>query len=578
MGAGALAAPAVDQRELLGATLWVQTADEYRLLARQTYAAATSRLIEALEPGTAAIEQERDGGIASRPPAVVLDIDETVLDNSDFQGWQLRTGRPYTESAWAAWLAQSRARAVPGALDFTKAAAARGIAVFYITNRPCATPGPCPEKAYTLKNLRALGFPGADEPGAVLMRNERPEWMGADKSTRRAAIGAHHRIVMSVGDDLQDFLPADDAAAYRASPDGPIASRVAANLGTRWFLLPNPMYGSWERALPGRLDDRYAKLSVAVIPELPPRPLRLAAWNLEWLMTPATYDALLPACDSAGQPRSEVRAIPCTPNRPHPPRRVATDFAALAAYATELDADVVALSETDGPEAAALVFPQGYVLDCFVSRRHPQKTGFAIRQGIPYRCHPELRALDVDGTQRAGADVTVYPDSPNAVRLLSVHLASGCFHERLGIPSNGACTTLQRQVPVLERWVDARAEEGSAFAVLGDFNRRLEVDARFGPGTDPEAPLNMFFALSDGFPAGAGLRRATEGQPYVPCSRADRFDAYIDNVLMSTALVGRASAIAFSRLRYRDEDVVDHQLSDHCPLGVTLDGAIRPSP
>ena len=172
----------------------------------------------------------------------------------------------------------------------------------------------------------------------------------------------------------------------------------------------------------------------------------------------------------------------------------------------------------------------------------------------------------------------MYPDTPDAVRLLGVHLASGCFHERLDAAGNGACLRLRRQVAVLEQWVDARAEEGIAFAVLGDFNRRLEHDARYGPGSDPAAPLNLFWALSDGFPAGAGLQRATEGQAYVPCSGADGFDAYIDNVLMSPALVARAASVGFTRLRYRDEDVVDHQLSDHCPVGVVLEGAIRSSP
>lgn len=577
LASAATAAPPVSQREWLGATLWVQRAEEYRLVARQTFAAATARLRDVLAPGTASLDQERRGRFADLPPAVVLDVDETVLDNSDFQGWELRTGQPYSRSSWSAWVLQARARGVPGALEFTRAAADLGIAVFYVTNRECRSPEDCPEKTATLRNLKALGFPGA-EAGTVLLRNERAEWADGDKSRRRAVVAERHRIVMLVGDDLQDFLSADETRRLRSDPEGALAGSVAAQVGRRWFLLPNPLYGSWERALPPTLAGRYESLSAASLPVAPPRALRLVAWNLEWLMAPSTYDALRPDCLTTGQPRSDVRSFPCTPDRPHPPRRVAGDFDTLAAYARRLDADVVALSEVDGPEAAALVFREGYALDCFSRRQHPQKTGFAIRRGIPYRCHPEVAELDVDGAQRTGADMTIHPDTPDAVRLLSVHLASGCFHERLDSATNAACAKLRRQVVVLETWVDARAAEGSAFALLGDFNRRLELDARYGPGTDAQAPLNLFWALSDGLPAGAGLRRATEGQAYVPCSRADGFDAYIDNVLVSATLLARADKVDFVRLPYRDDDVIDHQLSDHCPLGMTLEGAIRTAP
>ncbi|MES2091328.1 MAG: hypothetical protein V4532_15330, partial [Pseudomonadota bacterium] len=162
--------------------------------------------------------------------------------------------------------------------------------------------------------------------------------------------------------------------------------------------------------------------------------LRLATWNMEWLLTPATREDLGLRC-TAHQPRSDQRGLPCTPGRTPPPTRTAADFDALAHTADQLrdrvQADVVALQEVDGAQAARQVFRKGWALDCFVQRAHPQKVGFAIREGVPYRCNGDLSALDVDGSTRAGADITIYPDTPRAVRLLAVHLKSGCFDGRL---------------------------------------------------------------------------------------------------------------------------------------------------
>ena len=132
--------------------------------------------------------------------------------------------------------------------------------------------------------------------------------------------------------------------------------------------------------------------------------LGLATWNLEWLMTPAEHHRLASRC-TARQPGSDERALPCTPGRPPPPRRSQADLDALSLTAQALhnehQVDVVALQETDGPEAASQVFRQGWRLDCFVDRAHPQKVGFAIRDGVPYRCNGDLGALDIDGHTRA---------------------------------------------------------------------------------------------------------------------------------------------------------------------------------
>ena len=300
--------------------------------------------------------------------------------------------------------------------------------------------------------------------------------------------------------------------------------------------------------------------------------ITLATWNMEWLMTPQTHDELAPHC-AYRQPASAERAFPCTPGKPQPPTRTQADFDAMARTATQLrddqHADVVALQEVDGPEAAKLVFQKGWKLDCFVNRAHPQKVGFAIRDGVPYRCNGDLRALDVDGSTRAGADITLYPGTDREVRLLAVHLKSGCFDGKLD-RHFAPCERLRQQAPIVESWIDQRVRAGTAFAVLGDFNRHLDKDARYPAGPDESAPFNLMQAWSDNDPPGAVLQRATEGQAYVPCDLRDKFKAYIDDILIDQKLAARSPNKRFAHLPFAFEDR-DKQLSDHCPvvLGLT---------
>ena len=295
--------------------------------------------------------------------------------------------------------------------------------------------------------------------------------------------------------------------------------------------------------------------------------LTLATWNLEWLMAPAVQADLASRCQ-AQQPSSQQRAVPCSPGRTPPPSRSQADFDALARYADSLhqrhQADVVALQEVDGPEAARLVFQQGWQLDCFTRRQHPQKVGFAIRDGIPYRCEGDLQALDIDGSTRSGADVTLWPGTRQAVRLLAVHLKSGCFDGRLD-RAFGPCQRLQQQVAIVESWIDQRVREGTPFAVLGDFNRRLEKDARYPAGDNEAAPVNVVQAWNDNDPPGAVLLRATEGEPYRRCSATEPFKHYIDDILIDQRLALRWSQRLFARQAYGPEDS-GRQLSDHCPL------------
>lgn len=233
-------------------TLWVQTSAEYRAVAVQTYRTAGQTLDAALaDPGwTAALEQRE--GYADLPPAVVLDVDETVLDNSPFQGQIVLDRAGFDPLRWNAWVAMAAAEAVPGALDFVRAANSRGIRVFYITNRSCSSDS-CPQEAHTIRNLETLGFPSVSGE-QMLLRDERGTW-GSEKTSRRRAVAKTHRILMLVGDDLGDFIPGVKRG-ITAGKRRDLADTYRDRWGRQWFILPNPMYGSWDQVL-GEPKEKY---------------------------------------------------------------------------------------------------------------------------------------------------------------------------------------------------------------------------------------------------------------------------------------------------------------------------------
>lgn len=229
--------------ENLNAIAWFQTSAEYAASARQTYAGAMRNLKRALadKGWTAAVEQT--GSFGELPPAVILDLDETVLDNSAYEVAMLRANAPFSEDTWATWVAEARAGAVPAAVRFLTNARAAGVALFYVTNRVCNAGD---ESDATVRVLKALNVPL--EPGRLLCKGE-----VSDKSSRRQSIARTHRILLLIGDDLGDFvtIPKD-----RQTVEGRAAAVIAYEdyWGERWFVLPNPMYGSWERALKSKVD------------------------------------------------------------------------------------------------------------------------------------------------------------------------------------------------------------------------------------------------------------------------------------------------------------------------------------
>jgi len=227
---------------LLNSTLWTQTAVEYEGAVRQAYRMAEVMMQRALNDSlwTASLEQAEQGSdtYRAKPPAVVLDVDETVLDNSPYQARLILDDAVYESESWAAWVREEQADPVPGALSFTQAAANRGVQVIYLTNRDASL------EAATRANLTALGFPVDDAPDAVLTQGEREGW--ASKTARRDWVAERYRILLLVGDNFGDFVAEADTSVSARRARG---RSFREYWGSRWIVLPNPQYGSWEAAL-----------------------------------------------------------------------------------------------------------------------------------------------------------------------------------------------------------------------------------------------------------------------------------------------------------------------------------------
>lgn len=228
--------------QLVNATLWVQSSAEYRAAALQTYAAARRALDAALADPSWAGATEENPSDPPQPPAVILDLDETAIDNTAYETRAIRAGKTYDRESWQAWVSEGAAAAVPGTAEFLAYAKSRGVTPFYITNRDY--PG---EEPGTRTNLQRLGYPLDPNVETLLLRGS-PGFSGSDKGPRRAHVAKSYRVLLLLGDDLNDFASARDKSHAERQQ---ILDTTKEWWGTRWFILPNPMYGSWENAAIG---------------------------------------------------------------------------------------------------------------------------------------------------------------------------------------------------------------------------------------------------------------------------------------------------------------------------------------
>jgi acid phosphatase len=228
----------------LNAVLWVQTSAEYGAVCETLYRAATAQLDAALadRDRDALVPEERGNAATGLPPAVIMDVDETVLDNSPYQARLIANGKEYDDVSWDAWVAEKKAQPLPGVVAFAQAATARGITVLYLSNRDEHL------QAATIANLEAVGLPVKDESvflglGTVV---DGCEQNGSEKNCRRRLAGQKYRVLMQFGDQLGDFV---QVLANTPKDRGQLAGKYRDWFGQRWWMLPNPSYGSWEPAL-----------------------------------------------------------------------------------------------------------------------------------------------------------------------------------------------------------------------------------------------------------------------------------------------------------------------------------------
>jgi 5'-nucleotidase (lipoprotein e(P4) family) len=231
-----------DANDNLNAVLWDQSAVEAKAVMTQAYVLAHIRFDEALaDKSRTADPTVQTGDFANKPPAVVLDVDDTVLNTSQYQAWNVTAGTSFNPKTWTPYVNSKIDFAIPGAVEFTQYAASKGAKVFYVTNRTKE------EEPATAERLKELGFPMGDNVDTLLTAKEMEDW-GSAKSTRRAFIAKDYRLLLLVGDNLGDFTD-----AYKGSLEErqKVFEDNAQHWGKDWIAIPNPTYGSWESAAYG---------------------------------------------------------------------------------------------------------------------------------------------------------------------------------------------------------------------------------------------------------------------------------------------------------------------------------------
>ncbi len=251
----------------LDANLYMQTSAEYRAACYQAYQLATLRLEQQLQ-------------VASddpRPPAVIMDLDETVFDNRGFQSWMLQQSVAYDQAWFDRWeqLGGDQVTLIPGAKQFILAARERGVTIVFISNRNERF------RSITKNTLQRLGIGIASESELKLSSTT------SDKTARRAEVTQqdNRRVLLNIGDNLRDFderfrfapIPTDATVAQRQrliEDRQKLVDETQASFGTQWIILPNPAYGEWTKPFGQNVQD--TRLLTA-----PGQPIGVAFWNIE---------------------------------------------------------------------------------------------------------------------------------------------------------------------------------------------------------------------------------------------------------------------------------------------------------
>lgn len=240
--------PADDSRhEDLDAILWVQTSGEYQAITRQTYRLASLTLKDAIaDPKwTASLEQEElvDSGdvkLKELKPAVVFDVDETVLSNAGYQVGLIETNTDYSRDGWKSFVKEKKSTPIAGAVEFVQACRDAGVQPIFVTNREHEV------ESSTRENLIAAGLMKESDADIVFSKYEKEDWK-SDKISRRTELAKQYRILLLIGDDLHDFASTGHHPTSEKRRE--LVARHPDWWGKKWIVLPNPNYGGWEQSL-----------------------------------------------------------------------------------------------------------------------------------------------------------------------------------------------------------------------------------------------------------------------------------------------------------------------------------------
>jgi 5'-nucleotidase (lipoprotein e(P4) family) len=229
-----------DNEYQAGAILWMQKAAEYRALAYQAFNLARWQLDADLDKKNL---KKLPKSERKKPRAIMVDIDETVLDNSPANAYLVKNRLPFNLPDWYAWGEMRKAKPIPGAVEFQNYAESKGVHFFFVSNRDEV------QKQATIDNLKSVGFTNVSAENVMLHDRD------SSKEPRREQILAKYRIVFFMGDNLDDHSVVFEK---KSIADRFVEVDKAKDLfGKKYIMLPNAMYGTWESAIYkyGRLTE-----------------------------------------------------------------------------------------------------------------------------------------------------------------------------------------------------------------------------------------------------------------------------------------------------------------------------------
>jgi 5'-nucleotidase, lipoprotein e(P4) family len=213
----------LEQQAVLGLN-WIQQSGEYQALAYQAFNSAKTAFDHAKVS-------------KGKKKAVVVDLDETMLDNSAYAGWQVKNNKPFDGVDWTRWVDARQSAAIPGAVEFNNYVNSHGGKMFYVTNRKDSN-----EKAGTIDDMKRLGFNGVEESAFYLKKDK------SAKAARFAEIEKQgYEIVLYVGDNLDDF--GDSVYGKLNAERRNFVAQNQGKFGKTYIVLPNPNYGGFEGGL-----------------------------------------------------------------------------------------------------------------------------------------------------------------------------------------------------------------------------------------------------------------------------------------------------------------------------------------